>query len=294
MSREKVEEYTKELEVFNHETGFIEKTSIKVINYKNKNKVNSYIKKEELSKLAFKFKVPEPKFFSEKIIEDISYYQNSEPFNKIRAPFDKVKRFLIIYMTTVVNQGGLAEYYGEGSAAADNIPNWYLKSYAYEIAHKRARARCLKNALGIDILSDIEIGSMETDSLINDSNSESYEEYIEQEEQEEISPSTDMQRQSIFDIILRKLGKDHKKSDCTLSVFEIKKYLKEVDKDIYNKLIENHIDVPDTTFINKKDCVNFFSFVTSQGAANFFIENGNLSNTVKGKPNKSIENIQKK
>ncbi len=296
MSNVDVEMSSTDIEVFNHLSGMVEVHKVAVVIYKKSNKMS--IPFSELKKLAFKMKVGSPQFHSETTIEDVAYNHGKKPFSDVPSIFKAVKRHLVKYYLEIMTESGTQKFYGEGSAGADNINNWSLKSYAYEIAHKRASARCLKNALGINMSADVEL-SGDIDSLIEDSMSssnfyvtEEYEE-VEENEKEELDispPAGEMQLNSMYDLICRKLDVDFKDNKSSLSFKQIKDVIKETDSELYKILLENRNETPSEFWITKRDFKEFMDFITSKQAGEYLMTHGNLSHTVQGKPNKALEN----
>lgn len=100
---------------------------------------------EELCRIAREVGIPFPEFVTQDRFQDDGWGSGHS--------IAKVVRHSCVYKTTV--NGLIAT--GAGSAGADNVGS-QIRSYAYEMAHKRGQARCLKMALGImDALADIEL-----------------------------------------------------------------------------------------------------------------------------------------
>jgi hypothetical protein len=112
---------------------------------------------DELTRLAKQFEVPLPTMTSSGHAQDSPYYSNKPEWFTPKHPFDKVIRY---YCTYLINIHGIF-FTGEGSAGADNVGGWKFRSYAFEIAHKRGKARCIVAALGLEgVVTDIEINPL--------------------------------------------------------------------------------------------------------------------------------------
>lgn len=254
---------------------------------------------DELTRLAKEFGVPLPKLTRSEHVEDNAYYANKSEWYVAKPPFDKVIRYLCTYETTV---NGF-HFCGEGSAGADNVGGWKFRSYAFEIAHKRAKARCIISALGLEgVITEIEINPLTLDNgSAKDAGGEQEAEkpfFLNhvpiEENQNSIDIASKQQRISLFRIFSR-IENSEKISGMVISkMFELASKPELVNEFIeHNSTETKGIEFLETSSWKISDAENIFGFIKSADASKMIVQLGNFSAEAMKKQSNAFPEIKK-
>lgn len=237
----------------------------------------------ELMRTAIHFKVPMPEMTNSYSVTDNAFYCNID--NKHKLP-TKIIRHCATYNLYYNNQ----IFTGEGSAGADNVGGEQFRSYTFEIAHKRAKARCLIAALGIKgVLCDIEVAKVENNTSDDYGYDEEDNVFAPDIFENECKQSSTGQINSIYNIFAKICDK---KEDINLG--DIKKCLEIFgDIDIFHSILktlklegEMLLDPQETEnkVIPREMAYSVFGFIDYSTAAKIITSLGNFSSTL-NKPN---------